>query len=83
MVHDAEVRTHTDRCNTSAARFMSSYCQAIEHTPSCVELYLCKGRIYGHHGNSKAAATCVEKARTMDLADRHVGDDGGGEGPCR
>jgi len=46
--------------------------KAITHTPSCVELYLCKGRIYKHHGNTKAAAECLEKARTMDLADRYL-----------
>jgi len=46
--------------------------KAIEHTPSCVELYLCKGRIYKHHGNTKAAASCMEKARSMDLADRYL-----------
>lgn len=46
--------------------------KAIEHTPSCVELYLCKARIYKHHGNTKAAAICMEKARSMDLADRYL-----------
>jgi len=35
--------------------------KAIEHTPSCVELYLCKARIYKHHGNTKAAAVCMER----------------------
>jgi peptide alpha-N-acetyltransferase len=46
--------------------------KAIDHTPSCVELYLCKGRIYKHHGNTKAASACMEKARSMDLADRYL-----------
>jgi len=62
---------HYDRVG-QPVRALEMIDQAIEHTPSCVELYLCKGRIYGHHGNSKAAATCVEKARTMDLADRYL-----------
>jgi len=46
--------------------------KAIDHTPSCIELYMCKARIYKHHGNTKAAACCMEKARSMDLADRSI-----------
>eukprot|EP00928_Gymnodinium_smaydae_P008260 TRINITY_DN13002_c0_g2_i1.p1 TRINITY_DN13002_c0_g2~~TRINITY_DN13002_c0_g2_i1.p1 ORF type:complete len:946 (+),score=235.53 TRINITY_DN13002_c0_g2_i1:170-3007(+) len=49
------------------------YCNAaIEHTPTLVELYACKGRIYKHTGDLKEAAKWFDEARSMDLADRFL-----------
>ncbi|KAG0593029.1 hypothetical protein M758_1G292200 [Ceratodon purpureus] len=46
--------------------------QAIEHTPTVIDLYLVKGRILKHAGDSVAAAALADEARTMDLADRFL-----------
>jgi len=46
--------------------------EAIEHTPTVLDLYLVKARIYKHAGDPVTAAQFVEKARTMDYADRYL-----------
>jgi peptide alpha-N-acetyltransferase len=46
--------------------------QAIEHTPTVIDLYLVKGRILRHAGDPVAAAALADEARTMDLADRFL-----------
>jgi peptide alpha-N-acetyltransferase len=46
--------------------------RAIEHTPTVVELYLCKGRLMKHAGDYQQAAELIDKARRMDLADRYL-----------
>lgn len=46
--------------------------KAIAHSPTVVELYLCKARILKHTGDQKGAASCMEQARKMDLADRYL-----------
>lgn len=46
--------------------------QAIEHTPTVIDLYLVKGRILKHAGDPVAAAALADEARTMDLADRFL-----------
>jgi len=46
--------------------------KAIEHTPTVMDVYLVKAKIYSKAGDDVAAAECVEKARTMDLADRNL-----------
>lgn len=46
--------------------------KAIEHTPTAIELYMCKARILKHCGNYIEAADQMDIARTMDLADRYL-----------
>lgn len=45
---------------------------AIEHTPTLVEIYACKGRIYRHAGDLQKSAKLFEEVRQMDLADRFL-----------
>ncbi|KAK6148908.1 hypothetical protein DH2020_016433 [Rehmannia glutinosa] len=44
--------------------------EAIEHTPTVIDLYSVKSRILKHAGDSVAAAALADEARCMDLADR-------------
>ncbi|CAE7468214.1 NAA15 [Symbiodinium sp. CCMP2592] len=46
--------------------------EAIEHTPTLVEVYACKARIYKHAGDLVNSAQCYEEVRQMDLADRYL-----------
>ncbi|KAK9149523.1 hypothetical protein Scep_008280 [Stephania cephalantha] len=46
--------------------------EAIEHTPTVIDLYLVKGRILKHAGDLPAAAALADEARSMDLADRYL-----------
>eukprot|EP00742_Colponemidia_sp_Colp-10_P007680 GILJ01008278.1.p1 GENE.GILJ01008278.1~~GILJ01008278.1.p1 ORF type:complete len:869 (-),score=166.02 GILJ01008278.1:155-2761(-) len=46
--------------------------EAIQHTPTVVDLYLCKGRIYKHAGDLVKAAQHFDEARRLDLADRYL-----------
>jgi len=46
--------------------------KAIEHTPTVVDLYLCKARIYRHGGDVILAAKWADFARELDLADRYL-----------
>ncbi|ORZ01390.1 NMDA receptor-regulated protein 1-domain-containing protein [Syncephalastrum racemosum] len=46
--------------------------RAIEHTPTVVELYMTKGRIYKHKGDLQRAAAIVNDARELDLQDRFI-----------
>ncbi|GMQ08764.1 hypothetical protein CsSME_00052353 [Camellia sinensis var. sinensis] len=46
--------------------------EAIEHTPTVIDLYSVKGRILKHAGDLVAAAALADEARCMDLADRYV-----------
>lgn len=46
--------------------------KAIEHTPTAIELYMCKARILKHCGNYVEAADQMDLARTMDMADRYL-----------
>eukprot|EP00405_Crypthecodinium_cohnii_P051661 CAMPEP_0206599610 /NCGR_PEP_ID=MMETSP0325_2-20121206/45276_1 /ASSEMBLY_ACC=CAM_ASM_000347 /TAXON_ID=2866 /ORGANISM="Crypthecodinium cohnii, Strain Seligo" /LENGTH=934 /DNA_ID=CAMNT_0054110703 /DNA_START=36 /DNA_END=2840 /DNA_ORIENTATION=- len=49
------------------------YCNsAIEHTPTLVEIYACKGRIYRHAGDLVESAKWYEEVRSLDLADRYL-----------
>lgn len=49
------------------------YCdKAVEHTPTLVELYTCKAKLYRHAGDLKASAQVYEEVRSMDLADRYL-----------
>ncbi|RWR77484.1 Tetratricopeptide repeat-containing domain-containing protein [Cinnamomum micranthum f. kanehirae] len=46
--------------------------EAIEHTPTVIDLYSVKGRILKHAGDLAAAAALADEARSMDLADRFI-----------
>uniref|UniRef100_A0A2P2MTN8 Uncharacterized protein n=1 Tax=Rhizophora mucronata TaxID=61149 RepID=A0A2P2MTN8_RHIMU len=46
--------------------------EAIEHTPTVIDLYSVKSRIMKHAGDMVAAAALADEARCMDLADRYV-----------
>ncbi|KAL6079103.1 N-alpha-acetyltransferase 16, NatA auxiliary subunit [Balamuthia mandrillaris] len=46
--------------------------EGIAHTPTLINLYLCKGRIYKHAGDLVKASEMFEKARNLDLADRYL-----------
>lgn len=45
---------------------------AIDHTPTDVQLYMLKARIYKHGGDFEAASQWMEEARSLDTADRFV-----------
>mmetsp|Transcript_19552 Transcript_19552/g.54160 ORF Transcript_19552/g.54160 Transcript_19552/m.54160 type:complete len:917 (-) Transcript_19552:147-2897(-) len=46
--------------------------KAIEHTPTLVEIYACKAKIYRHAGNLEESARLFDEVRQMDLADRFL-----------
>lgn len=46
--------------------------KAIEHTPTLVESYMIKARIYKHGGDIETAKNVMNEAREMDLQDRFV-----------
>mmetsp|Transcript_69251 Transcript_69251/g.122518 ORF Transcript_69251/g.122518 Transcript_69251/m.122518 type:complete len:938 (+) Transcript_69251:113-2926(+) len=46
--------------------------QAIKHTPTFVEVYSCKARIYRHAGDVQTSSDVNEEVRQMDLADRFL-----------
>lgn len=45
---------------------------AIEHTPTLIELFIAKGRIYKHAGNPFEAYMWLDEAQSMDTADRYI-----------
>ncbi|KAF9793633.1 hypothetical protein SFRURICE_001992, partial [Spodoptera frugiperda] len=45
---------------------------AIDHTPTLIELFIVKGRIYKHAGDPVSAYQWLEEAQAMDTADRYV-----------
>lgn len=46
--------------------------EAITHTPTALDLYLAKARIYKHAGDAVQAYFWADAARKMDLADRYL-----------
>ncbi|CAG8452976.1 18718_t:CDS:10 [Acaulospora morrowiae] len=46
--------------------------EAIEHTPTLVELYMTKGRILKHGGDLSEAMKVMNEARELDLQDRFI-----------
>ena len=46
--------------------------KAIEHTPTVVELYLVKAKIFQYAGNRVQAYNLTEEARCLDKADRYL-----------
>ncbi|XP_046876394.1 N-alpha-acetyltransferase 15, NatA auxiliary subunit a isoform X1 [Hypomesus transpacificus] len=45
---------------------------AIESTPTLIELFLIKAKIYKHAGNIKEAARWMDEAQALDTADRFI-----------
>ena len=45
---------------------------AIDHTPTLIELFLLKGKIYKHAGDPEEAAKWLDEAQSMDTADRYI-----------
>ncbi|KAJ3321820.1 N-alpha-acetyltransferase 16, NatA auxiliary subunit [Boothiomyces sp. JEL0866] len=45
---------------------------AIDHSPTAVELYMTKARIYKHAGNFNLAMESMDFARSLDLQDRFI-----------
>jgi len=62
---------HFDRSN-EPLKALEHIEKGIEHTPTSIELQLCKARVLKHHGNANEAAEIIDKARKMDLADRYL-----------
>ncbi|CAH1422579.1 unnamed protein product [Lactuca virosa] len=46
--------------------------EAMQHTPTVIDLYSVKSKILKHGGDFTAAAALADEARCMDLADRYV-----------
>ncbi|KAL4589164.1 hypothetical protein LXL04_002068 [Taraxacum kok-saghyz] len=46
--------------------------EAIQHTPTVIDLYSVKSKILKHAGDFASAASLADEARGMDLADRYV-----------
>lgn len=46
--------------------------KAIEHTPTLIELFLLKGKIYKHIGNMEEAVLCLDESQSLDTADRYI-----------
>lgn len=46
--------------------------QAIDHTPTFIELYIVKARIYKRQGAFSEAAIHMKKARSLDYSDRYL-----------
>lgn len=44
---------------------------AIDHTPTLIELFVTKGRIYKHAGNPVEAYKWLDEAQSLDTADRY------------
>lgn len=44
----------------------------IDHTPTVIELYTLKSKIYQKAGNKELSSKFYEEARLLDLADRHL-----------
>lgn len=45
---------------------------AISHTPTLIELFLLKGKIYKHAGDPEEAVKWLDEAQSMDTADRYI-----------
>ncbi|XP_014681955.1 PREDICTED: N-alpha-acetyltransferase 15, NatA auxiliary subunit-like [Priapulus caudatus] len=45
---------------------------ALEHTPTLIELYVIKAKIFKHAGNISEAVKCLDEAQALDTADRYI-----------
>lgn len=59
-------------CCGEASKALEQINLAIRHTPTCLDLYLFKARVYKHAGDLRSAARWMDEARKMDLADRYL-----------
>lgn len=57
------------RVSDKALEFIN---EAIEHTPTLIELFVCKGRIYKHAGDLIEAFKWLDEAQSLDTADRYI-----------
>ena len=46
--------------------------EAIEHTPTLIELFLLKSKIYKHAGDMPEAVKWMDEAQSLDTADRYI-----------
>ncbi|RWS11336.1 N-alpha-acetyltransferase 15: NatA auxiliary subunit-like protein [Dinothrombium tinctorium] len=46
--------------------------EALRHTPTLIELYVIKAKIYKHAGNIEEAVGCMDEAQSLDSADRYL-----------
>jgi len=46
--------------------------QGIKHTPTCLDFYVIKAKLYKHQGNIPGAFQEYNRARQLDLADRYL-----------
>jgi tetratricopeptide (TPR) repeat protein len=46
--------------------------EAIEITPTLIDLYILKSKLFKHSGDLKKSSDTIEYARTLDLADRYL-----------
>uniref|UniRef100_A0A0N5AFS7 N-alpha-acetyltransferase 16, NatA auxiliary subunit n=1 Tax=Syphacia muris TaxID=451379 RepID=A0A0N5AFS7_9BILA len=46
--------------------------KALQHTPTLIELYAVKAKIYKHAGDPNEAARIMEQAQALDTADRYI-----------
>lgn len=65
------VAQHYDhlRDTTKALEYLDA---AIEHTPTLIELFVCKGRIFKHAGDLLEAFKWLDEAQSLDTADRYI-----------
>ncbi|XP_059614003.1 N-alpha-acetyltransferase 15, NatA auxiliary subunit [Phlebotomus argentipes] len=57
------------RQTESALKYIDA---AIEHTPTLIELFVTKGRIYKHAGDPYEAFRWLDEAQSLDTADRYI-----------
>lgn len=57
------------RDSTKALEYIDA---AIEHTPTLIELFVAKGRIYKHAGNLVEAFKWLDEGQSLDTADRYI-----------
>lgn len=62
---------HYDHLRDSA-RALEFIDAAIEHTPTLIELFVTKGRIYKHAGDLVEAFKWLDEAQSLDTADRYI-----------
>lgn len=62
---------HLDRIGEYQAA-LDHVAQAVEHTPTVIELYTLRAKILKHAGDIQGAWAAYDKAREMDLADRYL-----------
>ena len=46
--------------------------EANNHTPTLIELFMLKGKIFKHVGNLDEAVNCFDEAQSLDTADRYI-----------